>query len=418
MSASIYTEPKTSVIAHPHIPIKTTEADLIEVMLGSMLTASQHEAIRQSEAATFQLVFNELRHSTSASEQNCRDVATRLSAEVARTCTQSERIRSSGKLEAWATELARHRLKQCLEYYRLGSLNGRVELHGTLSAIVYRYIAPSHVQSSYQARVHLIEDFLQTFYAEALNALRREAELADTYSPKTLLEVSEYMSFTERYGKRRISLPGGRSQQLIILRAQTFSKQQPPETTIDMDRAAEGTMLDSDTHRDDASAGQVREQIVSQEPDPGAGLLRQTVIRELIAYLDEQEQSQCADYFVLRLQDLPTHEIEAILGITPRQRDYLQQRFRYHLTRFALSHHWELVHEWLEVDLDRNLGLTPSQWEELHEYLNEEQVELLTLKRDKLPDSEISRRLGCTPSQLKKRWFKLLKYVWEMRNQP
>ncbi|MDY6936254.1 MAG: heterocyst differentiation protein HetZ [Cyanobacteriota bacterium] len=383
-----------------------------------MLTESQHEAIRQSVEATFQLVFDELRHSTSASEQNCRDLASRLASEVARTCTQSQRIRESGKVESWALELARHRLKQCLEYYKLGSLNGRVELHGTLSAIVYRYISPSHAQSSYQARVHLIEDFLQTFYAEALNALRREAELPPTYSPKTLLEVSEFMAFTERYGKRRISLSGGRSQQLIILRAQTFSKQQPPETTIDMDRAAEGAMLDSDSPREDASAGQVREQIVSQEPDPGADLLRQTVIRELIAYLDEQEQSECADYFVLRLQDLPTHEIEAILGINPRQRDYLQQRFRYHLTRFALSHHWELVHEWLEVDLDRNLGLTPNQWEELQENLDDGQVELLALKRQKLPDSEIARRLGCTPSQLKKRWFKLLKQVWELRNQP
>jgi hypothetical protein len=376
----------------------------------------QHEAISHSTDAIFQLIFDELRQSTRASEQNCRDVAARLAAEVVRTCVQSDRIQASGNITSWAIKLARHRLKQCLEYYKLGSLGGRVELHSTLSAIVYRYITPPQVQSSYQGRLHLIEDFLQFFYAEALNALRREAQLEPTYSPRTLLEVAEYMAFTERYGKRRIGLSGGRSQQLIILRSQTFSKQQPPEMAIDMEQAAEG-VADVETSRNEASAGQVREQIVAQEPDLGSDLLRQAVIRELIAYLEENDQKDCIDYFVLRLQDLPTHEIEVILGLTARERDYLQQRFRYHLTRFALSQNWELVHQWLEVDLDNNLGLTSSQWQQLQASLSPDRVELLKLKQEKLPDSEIARRLGCTPSHLKKLWFKLLKQVWEIRNQ-
>ncbi|HIK33772.1 MAG TPA: heterocyst differentiation protein HetZ [Oscillatoriales cyanobacterium M59_W2019_021] len=368
--------------------------------------------------AIFQLLFNELRQSTRASESNCRDVAERLTAEVERTCAQSDRIQASGKMDVWATKLARHRLKQCLDYYKLGSVGGRVELHSTLSAIVYRYIAPPQGQLSYQARLHYIEDFLQIFYAEALNALRREAMLSATFSPRTLLEVAEYMAFTERYAKRRIGLPGGRSQQLVILRAQTFSKQQPPETSIDMDRAVEGTTPDPETNRQDPSTGQVREQIVDREPDLGSDLLRETVIRELIAYLEDNNQRECVDYFVLRLQDLQTHEIEEILGLTPRQRDYLQQRFRYHLTRFALSHHWELVHQWLDVDLDRNLGLTPQQWDDFLASLSAESVELLNLKRQKMTDSEIARRLGCSLSQANKQWFKLLKQVWEIRNQP
>jgi hypothetical protein len=368
--------------------------------------------------AIFQLLFNELRQSTRASESNCRDVAERLTAEVTRTCDQSDRIQASGKMEVWATKLARHRLKQCLDYYKLGSVGGRVELHSTLSAIVYRYISPPQGQSSYQARLHFIEDFLQIFYAESLNALRREAMLPYTYSPRTLLEVAEYMAFAERYAKRRIGLPGGRSQQLVILRAQTFSKQQPPETSIDMDRTADGTVADPEATRQDPSTSQVREQIIAQEPDLGSDLLRETVVRELITYLEESGQSECVDYFVLRLQDLQTHEIEEILGLTPRQRDYLQQRFRYHLTRFALSHHWELVHQWLDVDLENNLGLTPNQWENFLAGLSAESVELLKLKRKNLPESEIARRLGYSVSQVNKQWFKLLKQVWEIRNQP
>lgn len=385
-------------------------------MLRSKSIVDQPEPISQSVDSISQSIFDELRQSTRASEKNCRDIAERLTAEVIRTCTQSDRIQASGSIEAWATKLARHRLKQCLDYYKLGSVGGRVELHSTLSAIVYRYITPPQVQSSYQGRLHLIEDFLQFFYAESLNALRREAQLDATYSPRTLLEVAEYMAFTERYGKRRIALSGGRSQQLIILRAQTFSKQQPPEMAIDMEQAADG-IADADAARSEASAGQVREQIVAQEPDLGADLLRKSVIRELIAYLEENDQKECIDYFVLRLQDLPTHEIENILGLTSRQRDYLQQRFRYHLTRFALSQNWELVHQWLEIDLENNLGLTSSQWQQLQATLSADQVELLNFKQDNLPESEIARRLGCTLPHLKKLWFKLLKQVWEIRNQ-
>jgi hypothetical protein len=105
--------------------------------------------------------------------------------------------------------LAQHRLRQCLHYYQLGAQQGPVELHSTLSAIIYRYITPPQVQSSYQARLELIKDFLQGFYIETLNSFRKEAQLPAHYRPKTLLELSEYMGFTERYGKRRIPLSRG-----------------------------------------------------------------------------------------------------------------------------------------------------------------------------------------------------------------
>mgnify|MGYP002777317968 CR=1 FL=1 len=366
--------------------------------------------------AIFQLLFSELELSTNASEQNCRDVAERLAKEVTRICFESKRIQASGEVESWSIALARHRLKQCLHYYELGSRRGRVELHSTLSAVIYRYISPSQVQSSYQARLTLIEDFLQGFYMEALNAFRREAQLPPTYRPKTLLELSEYMAFTERYGKRRIPLPGHRSQQLIILRAQTFSQQQPLETLVDIERAAEGTTQESDHAWGAASMQQVREQMVAQEPEPSEDTLRSKVIAELIAYLEERKQNDCADYFTLRLQDLPASEIESILGLTPRQRDYLQQRFKYHLIRFALSHRWELVHQWLEADLERNLGLTPLQWETFQTQIEPQHVKLLELKQKRLSDAAIAQAMGCSVTQVQKQWFKLLEQAWSIRN--
>ena len=362
------------------------------------------------------LLLDEFQQSTRASRQNCLEVAERIRQEVDRICTESKRIQASGEVGKWAKNLALHRLRRCIHYYQLRSQEGRVELHSTLSAIVYRYITPPQIQSSYQARLNLIEDFLQQFYLETLNAFRRETELPATYSPRTLLELAEYMAFTERYGKRRIPLSGGRSQQLIILRAQTFSQQQPRETSVDIDQAAEGTTTDSDKTWNDGSVQQVREAMVAQDPGNDIGSLRQVVIEELMTYLEERDQQDCADYFALRLQDLSTGEIESILGLTPRERDYLQQRFKYHLLKFAMGHRWELVHQWLEADLEQNLGLTPKEWEALNQQIDSEQKNLLKLKQQGLSDEAIAKTLGRKVNQVKKRWYKLLELAWELRN--
>lgn len=372
---------------------------------------------RSSVDALFNALLNELRDATSASASACEAVAQRLTSEVLRICAESQRIQDSGEAETWALNLGKHRLKQCLKYYTLGSRQGRVELHSTLSAIIYRYITPPQVQTSYQARLGLIEDFLQGFYVEALNAFRRESQMPATYQPRTLLELAEYMAFTERYAKRRIPLPGRRSQQLIILRAQTFSKQQPPEVAIDIEQATDHAGSgDGDEPRPITSQQRLREEMLAQCDEPPEDSLRDRIIEELLAYLKERDQEDCADYFTLRLLDLPTPEIESMLKLSPRQRDYLQQRFKYHLIRFSLSHHWELVHEWLEADLERNLGLTPQQWQSLQDSLSQKQAKLLLLKQQGVTDTEIAKTLGLTPTQFQKNWSALLEQAWEIRN--
>jgi DNA-binding NarL/FixJ family response regulator len=94
----------------------------------------------------------------------------------------------------------------------------------------------------------------------------------------------------------------------------------------------------------------------------------------------------------------------------------VQQRFKYHLIRFALSHRWELVHQWLEADLDRNLGLTPLEWQLFQTKINSQQKELLELKQQGSSHSEIAQALSCTVTQVEKRWFKLLEIAWDIRN--
>lgn len=369
--------------------------------------------------AIVKLLDTELGEQTQATATSRAAVVARLADEVDRICTESRRIQSSGDVEGWMATLARHRLQQCVKYYQLGSARGRAELHGTLSAIVYRYIAPSRNRTSYQARLTAIEDFLQGFYAEALNAFRRENHLPPTYQPRVRLELAEYMAFAERYGKRRIPLPGGRSQQLIVLRAQTFAKQQPPETSIDMEQAAEGGSDDRDGGYswDDASVQQVRDRLGARENNQVMDeALRRAVVSELVDYLRERKQEDCIDYLSLRLKDLSAGEIETILDLSPRQRDYLQQRFKYHLIRFALLHRWELVHQWLDADLDRNLGLPPGLWTSFLASLDEPSRQLLELRQQKTPERDIARALGVGLPQVQKLWFKLVEAAWELRN--
>lgn len=74
------------------------------------------------------------------------------------------------------------------------------------------------------------------------------------------------------------------------------------------------------------------------------------------------------------------------------------------------------MHQWLEADLERNLGLTLQQWQTFQAQLDPQQTNLLQLKQKRLSDAAIAQTLGCTATQVRKQWFKLLEQAWEMRN--
>lgn len=57
--------------------------------------------------------------------------------------------------------------------------------------------------------------------------------------------------------------------------------------------------------------------MMTQAEEPPDYSLRDEVIEKLMDYLKERNQEECADYFTLRLMDLPTQEIETILNLTP-----------------------------------------------------------------------------------------------------
>ena len=365
-----------------------------------------------------ELLVEELRSEIKVMSRHVQAVASRIALEVERICHKSSRIQTSGEISSWQLNLARHRLQKCLSYYRLGSKRGRVELHSNLSAMVYRYVVAPQSQLGFQARYNLIEDFLQEFYVESIKAFRRENQLGADYTPRTQLELAEYMAFSEQYAKRRINLSNRTSQQLIVLRAQSFARRLPSETTMDIEQAVEFPKgEDAQTQSRSAAMQQVRSQLVADTVDPAEAVLRDRVIIELIEYLESQGQQDCVNYLTLKLQDLSAPEIDEFLGLTSRQRDYLQQRFKYHVEKFARQHNWQLVHQWLGADLDQKLGMSSTQWEEFYNQLSPEQQQLLQLKQAQMDNQEIARSLKCTPKQLQKRWTQVLEMAWKVRNQ-
>lgn len=363
-----------------------------------------------------QMLVEALQSQVKAPVARIQEVAERIAIEVDRICAKSERIQNSGIGESWRVGLARHRVSKCLYYYQLGSRQGRIELHSHLSSIVYRYITVPKSQLGFQARYSLIEDFLQEFYTEALKAFRRENELGDSYTPRSLLQLSEYMVFTECYAKRRIHLRFGSSQQLIVLRAQTYAKRQPKETAVDIEQAFE-TARDEEGDTSSKMMQQIRARMVSDNDDAMENSLRERVIEELIAYLKAQDRADCVDYLLLKMEDLSAPEIEKTLGLSTRERDYLQQKFKYHIEKFARIANWELVHQWLGAEVDRQLGLSDWQWEVFSAQLSVEQQHFIQLKQSNHSNESIMKALKLTEKKFQLRWAELLQLAAQIRNQ-
>ena len=332
-----------------------TQLDQIQANLGD----------EPQPTALVEALLQEFQAELPALTNQVRAVVTRIAVEVERICSKSDRIQTSGDVAGEKMNLARLRMQRCLNYYRLGSRQGRVELHSHLSTVVYRHIAPQHAQLGFAGRYTAIEDFLQGFYIEVVKAFRRENKLADSYQPQVRIELAEYMTFTEQYAKRRIVLPGQRKQQLVVLRAQTYANRQAARSPRSIwkwrwnrPRAKRPKCTAARLWCSRCASKWSLTQLT--RPD---SVIRDRVITELIEYLEEQGQENCVKYLVLKLKDCSAPEIDEILELSSRERDYLQQRFKYHVEKFAKSHRWQLVHQWLGADIDQNLGLSQPQWQ-------------------------------------------------------
>jgi Caspase domain len=365
-----------------------------------------------SNQPLLEMLVEALQTQVTGSVKRIQVVAKRIEIEIDRICAKSDRIQQSGISESWRIGLARHRISKYLYYYQLGSWQGRIELHSHLSSIVYRYITIPQSQLGFEARWSLIEDFLQEFYTESLKVFRRDNELGDTYIPRSLLELAEYMVFTECYAKRRIHLKLGSSQKLIVLRAQTFANRQLNEISADTEKTF-GIAKDDEVDFGSKIMQQIRANKLSDNADSTDGVL----LKELITYFQAEDQPTCVDYLLLKMEDISDSEIEKILGLTTRTRGYLQQKFKYYIEKFARINNWKLVHEWLDAEIDRKLGLTDHQWDVFAAQLSIEQKLFMDLKQSNHSDQSIMNKLRLTEKKFKLRWSELLQLAAQIRNQ-
>src|SRR4028119_1321512 len=240
------------------------------------------EIVQETDTRSLtELLLEELRSQVGSKPSRASSVVDRITREVERICDKSNRIQTSGQIRSWEFTLARHRLHKCVSYYKLGSKQGRVELHSNLSVIIYRHVAPAQSQLSFAGKHNLIEDFLQDFYAESLKAFRRENEVDADYTPRTQIELAEYMAFAEQYAKRRITLHNRNNQQLIVLRAMSFARRQPHETPLDIEQAVEFAKSEEAQLQSRSSAmQQVRERLIAETTDPHDAVLRDRGVNE------------------------------------------------------------------------------------------------------------------------------------------
>ena len=82
------------------------------------------------------------------------------------------------------------------------------------------------------------------------------------------------------------------------------------------------------------------------------------------------------------------------------------------------------MHQWLGIDLEHNLGLSPDEWDSFVETLDPLQQQLLQLRRTQIragqrdmDAGELSELLQCTPKRVNRTWGQILNLAWKYRNQ-
>ncbi|WP_169155800.1 HetZ-related protein 2 [Brasilonema bromeliae] len=111
--------------------------------------------------------------------------------------------------------------------------------------------------------------------------------------------------------------------------------------------------------------------------------VRQTVKQEFEDYLLENLGQEAVEWLRLYIKGKSQDEIAKKLNKPIKEVYQLREKISYHAVRvFALKGKPELVDSWLSISLkEHNLGLTPKQWQQLHEQLTPLQRSVLELRK-------------------------------------
>lgn len=137
--------------------------------------------------------------------------------------------------------------------------------------------------------------------------------------------------------------------------------------------------------------------------------LRQSVRTEFEAYLTENLGSEAAEWLHLYLQGKSQEAIAKALNKPVKEIYRLREKISYHAIKvFSIKAKPELVASWLETSLqEHNLGLTPSQWQELLDSLTPDQHQLLEQRKAGKSLEAIAKDLNLKVNQVIGEWSKL-----------
>ena len=165
----------------------------------------------------------------------------------------------------------------------------------------------------------------------ALQRFRFERNLPHDWQADTNLKVAEFLLFTRRWITRKI---GRKQRQIVELRAIDFInaevKRCKSECLTDLSndaRTEEGEL--------DSIGRSLSHVCVAQHESYEQRLETEEFFERLEVYLIDKGRIVEAKYLRLYLQGYQPREIEKELGISQRERDYLQQRFIDHARNFA-----------------------------------------------------------------------------------
>jgi len=148
-------------------------------------------------------------------------------------------------------------------------------------------------------------------------------------------------------------------------------------------------------------------------------VLRHAVKQEFETYLQENLGQDAVQWLRLYLQGKSQDEIAKKLSKPIKEVYRLREKITYHAVRvFAVKGKPELVDNWLEISLDEhNLGLTPQQWQQLHEKLTYIQRQLLELRKAGKSIEEIAKQLKLKTHQVMGEWSKVYLAAQNLRTE-
>lgn len=146
--------------------------------------------------------------------------------------------------------------------------------------------------------------------------------------------------------------------------------------------------------------------------------LRDKVLQEFLAYLEQEVEPVAADWLKLHLQGQSQEAIAQSLNLTVNQVYRLREKISYHAIRvFGFKHQSELVGTWLGTSLvEHNLGLPPEQWQLFLQDLSPLQRTLVEKLKAKQGFDSIAKELGLKANQVAGEWSKIYLSAQKVRN--